>query len=91
MAAVTALRSVLRGVYDAGHRCFGENYVQEIVEKVNQVELVIIVWCSMMGWVGIVGAIGARVCDCETDMIDLGVLVMGIVGYSMVLYGRKIQ
>lgn len=29
--------SVLRQVYDAGHRCFGENYVQEIVEKAPQV------------------------------------------------------
>lgn len=29
--------SVVRQVYDAGHRCFGENYVQEIVEKAPQV------------------------------------------------------
>lgn len=29
--------SLLRQVYDAGHRCFGENYVQEIVEKAPQV------------------------------------------------------
>lgn len=28
--------SVLKQVYDAGHRCFGENYVQEIVEKAPQ-------------------------------------------------------
>ncbi|KAE9591477.1 hypothetical protein Lal_00038889 [Lupinus albus] len=28
--------SVLREVYDSGHRCFGENYVQEIVEKAPQ-------------------------------------------------------
>ncbi|TQD74796.1 hypothetical protein C1H46_039686 [Malus baccata] len=28
--------SLLRQVYEAGHRCFGENYVQEIVEKVPQ-------------------------------------------------------
>ncbi|THU45716.1 hypothetical protein C4D60_Mb02t20920 [Musa balbisiana] len=28
--------SLLRQVYDAGHRCFGENYVQEIVEKARQ-------------------------------------------------------
>ncbi|XP_065879463.1 uncharacterized protein [Euphorbia lathyris] len=28
--------SVLRQVYDAGHRCFGENYVQEILEKAPQ-------------------------------------------------------
>lgn len=27
---------VLRQVYDAGHRCFGENYVQEIVDKAPQ-------------------------------------------------------
>ncbi|KAL0310739.1 UNVERIFIED_CONTAM: Pyridoxal phosphate homeostasis protein [Sesamum angustifolium] len=27
---------LLRQVYDAGHRCFGENYVQEIVEKAPQ-------------------------------------------------------
>lgn len=32
--------SLLRQVYDAGHRCFGENYVQEIVEKAPQVTLV---------------------------------------------------
>lgn len=29
--------SLIRQVYDAGHRCFGENYVQEIVEKAPQV------------------------------------------------------
>lgn len=29
--------SVLREVYDAGHRCFGENYVQEFLEKAPQV------------------------------------------------------
>ncbi|XP_042519496.1 pyridoxal phosphate homeostasis protein-like isoform X1 [Macadamia integrifolia] len=28
--------SLIRQVYDAGHRCFGENYVQEIVEKASQ-------------------------------------------------------
>ncbi|KAM1797148.1 hypothetical protein ACFX11_037296 [Malus domestica] len=28
--------SLLRQVYEAGHRCFGENYVQEIVEKAPQ-------------------------------------------------------
>ncbi|KAL9998756.1 putative pyridoxal phosphate homeostasis protein [Helianthus debilis subsp. tardiflorus] len=28
--------SLLREVYDSGHRCFGENYVQEIVEKAPQ-------------------------------------------------------
>ncbi|GER48154.1 proline synthetase associated protein [Striga asiatica] len=27
---------LLRQVYDSGHRCFGENYVQEIVEKAPQ-------------------------------------------------------
>lgn len=30
--------SVIRQVFDAGHRCFGENYVQEIVEKAPQVK-----------------------------------------------------
>lgn len=29
--------SVIREVYDAGHRFFGENYVQEIIEKSPQV------------------------------------------------------
>lgn len=29
--------SLIRQVYDAGHRCFGENYVQELVEKAPQV------------------------------------------------------
>lgn len=28
--------SLVRQVYDAGHRCFGENYVQEIIEKAPQ-------------------------------------------------------
>lgn len=28
---------LLREVYDVGHRCFGENYVQEIIEKAPQV------------------------------------------------------
>ncbi|XP_074307479.1 uncharacterized protein LOC141642541 [Silene latifolia] len=28
--------SVLREVYDAGHRCFGENYVQELIDKAPQ-------------------------------------------------------
>ncbi|KAM0840425.1 hypothetical protein ACQ4PT_029746 [Festuca glaucescens] len=28
--------SVIRGVYDAGHRCFGENYVQELIDKAPQ-------------------------------------------------------
>nr|CAB3479444.1 unnamed protein product [Digitaria exilis] len=28
--------SMLRQLYDAGHRCFGENYVQELVTKAPQ-------------------------------------------------------
>ena len=28
---------MIRQLYDAGHRCFGENYVQEIVDKAPQV------------------------------------------------------
>ncbi|XP_061363916.1 uncharacterized protein LOC133307423 isoform X2 [Gastrolobium bilobum] len=28
--------SMIRQLYDAGHRCFGENYVQEIIEKAPQ-------------------------------------------------------
>ncbi|KAF4346093.1 hypothetical protein G4B88_009148 [Cannabis sativa] len=28
--------SLIRQVYDSGHRCFGENYVQEILEKAPQ-------------------------------------------------------
>ncbi|KAI4306122.1 hypothetical protein L6164_029429 [Bauhinia variegata] len=28
--------SLIRQIYDAGHRCFGENYVQEIIEKAPQ-------------------------------------------------------
>ena len=35
--------SMLRQLYDAGHRCFGENYVQEIVTKAPQVR---ILYCS---------------------------------------------
>ena len=30
---------VIRSVYDAGHRCFGENYVQELIDKAPQVGL----------------------------------------------------
>ncbi|THU62450.1 hypothetical protein C4D60_Mb01t05270 [Musa balbisiana] len=29
--------SLVRRLYDAGHRCFGENYVQEIMEKAPQI------------------------------------------------------
>jgi hypothetical protein len=29
----TKLVAVIRGVYDAGHRCFGETYVQELIDK----------------------------------------------------------
>lgn len=29
--------AVIKQLYDAGHRCFGENYVQEFLEKVPQV------------------------------------------------------
>ncbi|KAF4396906.1 hypothetical protein F8388_004874 [Cannabis sativa] len=28
--------SLIRQVYDSGHRCFGENYVQEILQKAPQ-------------------------------------------------------
>lgn len=31
--------SLIRQVYDAGHRSFGENYVQEIIEKAPQVRI----------------------------------------------------
>jgi PLP dependent protein len=31
--------ALLRAVYDAGHRCFGENYVQELIDKAPQVGL----------------------------------------------------
>jgi uncharacterized pyridoxal phosphate-containing UPF0001 family protein len=33
---------VIRGVYDAGHRCFGENYVQELIDKASQVSLALL-------------------------------------------------
>ncbi|KAM7506284.1 hypothetical protein LguiB_005188 [Lonicera macranthoides] len=38
VVAVSKTKSptLLRQVYDAGHRCFGENYVQEILEKAPQ-------------------------------------------------------
>lgn len=29
--------SLIRQLYDAGHRCFGENYVQEFIDKAPQV------------------------------------------------------
>lgn len=32
--------SLINQVYDAGHRCFGENYVQEIIDKAPQVNLI---------------------------------------------------
>lgn len=31
--------SLIRQVYEAGHRSFGENYVQEIIEKAPQVRI----------------------------------------------------
>lgn len=31
--------SLIRQIYDAGHRCFGENYVQEFIDKAPQVFL----------------------------------------------------
>lgn len=31
--------SLIREVYDAGHRCFGENYVQEFIDKAPQVPI----------------------------------------------------
>lgn len=31
--------SMLQQLYDAGHRCFGENYVQELVTKAPQVRI----------------------------------------------------
>lgn len=40
--------SLVRGLYDAGHRCFGENYVQEIVEKAPQVPRLPIVSSSCL-------------------------------------------
>lgn len=36
-ASKTKPVSALRQVYDAGHRVFGENYVQEIIDKAPQV------------------------------------------------------
>ncbi|KAI8001074.1 Pyridoxal phosphate homeostasis protein [Camellia lanceoleosa] len=38
VVAVSKTKSVslIREVYDSGHRCFGENYVQEIIEKPPQ-------------------------------------------------------
>ena len=33
--------SAIREVYDAGHRHFGENYVQELLEKAPQVRLIL--------------------------------------------------
>jgi len=36
-ASKTKSVSALRQVYDAGHRSFGENYVQEILQKAPEV------------------------------------------------------
>ena len=36
-ASKTKPVSALREVYDAGLRCFGENYVQELLQKAPQV------------------------------------------------------
>lgn len=41
---------VIRGVYDAGHRCFGENYVQELIDKAPQVGL---------DWIGLALSLGS--------------------------------
>jgi uncharacterized pyridoxal phosphate-containing UPF0001 family protein len=35
-ASKTKSVSALQQVYEAGHRCFGENYVQEIIDKAPQ-------------------------------------------------------
>ena len=32
--------SLIKQLYDVGHRCFGENYVQEFIEKAPQVHKV---------------------------------------------------
>ncbi|RWW08682.1 hypothetical protein BHE74_00032279 [Ensete ventricosum] len=40
--------SLVRRLYDVGHRCFGENYVQEIVEKAPQVPRLPIVSSSSL-------------------------------------------
>lgn len=45
--------SLIRQVYDAGHRIFGENYVQEIVEKAPQVPKFLIVNGSFTGFFGV--------------------------------------
>lgn len=37
--------SLIRQVYDAGHRCFGENYVQEFIEKAPQVSFSLYILC----------------------------------------------
>jgi len=34
----------IQACYDAGHRHFGENYVQELVEKAEQVESLLVLW-----------------------------------------------
>ena len=39
--------SALREVYDAGHRCFGENYVQELVEKAPLVNFILFTFLLM--------------------------------------------
>lgn len=39
--------SLIREAYDAGHRCFGENYVQEIVDKAPQVRSLVPLFLSL--------------------------------------------
>jgi uncharacterized pyridoxal phosphate-containing UPF0001 family protein len=36
----TKLVAVIRGVYDAGHRCFGETYIQELIDKARYSSLI---------------------------------------------------
>ncbi|KAH0463430.1 hypothetical protein IEQ34_008012 [Dendrobium chrysotoxum] len=42
--------SLIRDLYDAGHRCFGENYVQEFIQKAPQIvfDEAYVLFCSFL-------------------------------------------
>lgn len=65
--------SLIRQVYDAGHRCFGENYVQEIVDKAPQVSThaCTVQIPAFMHLILFVCMIKSSVCSCQ--MIQSGI------------------
>lgn len=78
--------SLIRQVYDAGHRCFGENYVQEIVEKAPQV--------SLHPWVPLFlfnFNVLSRVCIHLSEFFDLLLLVNYKIENIVEIFSAKLQ